>query len=244
MSNSIPSASVPRHGGTNLCGSVSFMLPPGISFSIADDVGGSGLRCRAKPGFPNSCRRSDLKSATPEGVVLLDRWAGERSVLSSGREGDRWRPADRGSECPAVAQKNRVKDFLILVIYRNGLVWSGAGVGSAWRATGFGLRVRRCRQRDTHGYPPNTNLLLVMIFTSVFDVDGRLVCSELPSDGFSRGCAPRSRAASCHPARSPHSRSSCCAPRRRWCRCHQTVREYVRRQGRPACRGLPSVAPV
>ena len=71
--------------------------------------------------------------------------------------------ADRGSECPAVAERDRVKDFLNLVLYHNGLVWSGAGVGSAWHAIGFGLRVRRCRQRDTHGYPPNTDLLLMTI---------------------------------------------------------------------------------
>jgi len=89
--------------------------------------------------------------------------------------------ADRGSECPAVAGKDRARDFLILVLCHNGLVRHepGARVGSAWRATGFGLRVRRCRQRDTHGYPPNTDLLLVMIFAGVFDVDGRLICSEV-----------------------------------------------------------------
>ena len=31
-------------------------------------------------------------------------------------------------------------------------------------AIGFGLCVRRRRQRDTHDYPPSTDLLLMMTF--------------------------------------------------------------------------------
>ena len=64
----------------------------------------------------------------------------------------------------------------------NGLVWS-AQASDPQRA-GFGLCVHRRRQRDTHDYPPSTDLLLMMTSAGVF-VDGRLICSKLPSDGFS-----------------------------------------------------------
>ena len=40
---------------------------------------------------------------------------------------------------------------------------------------GFGLCVYRRRQRDTHDYPPSTDLLMMMTFAGVFDVDGRLM---------------------------------------------------------------------
>ena len=66
---------------------------------------------RIQPGLPLKRRRcgtrtddcvfrgksaghSDLMSAAPEGVELFDGWAGERSVLSSGREGDRCQPRE------------------------------------------------------------------------------------------------------------------------------------------------------
>ena len=44
---------------------------------------------------------------------------------------------------------------------------------------GFGLCVHRRRQRDMHDYPPSTDLLLMMTFIGVFDVHGRLICSEV-----------------------------------------------------------------
>jgi hypothetical protein len=44
---------------------------------------------------------------------------------------------------------------------------------------GFGLCVRRQRQRDTHDYPPSADLLLMMTFAGVFDVDRRLIHSEV-----------------------------------------------------------------
>jgi hypothetical protein len=47
------------------------------------------------------------------------------------------------------------------------------------------------RQRDTHDYPPSADLLLLMTFAGVFDVDSRLICSEVEGDGLSGGRDPR-----------------------------------------------------
>ena len=162
-------------------------------------------------------------------------------------------------ECPAVAQKNRAKDFLILVLYNNGLVWSGAAAGPVWRATGLRAArspvqtARHARLSTEHRSAADDDLR-----RGCLTLMGKLICSEMagqrrrwkradPDDRFtcfSGRRDPRSRAASCHLVLSAHSRSSCCAPRRRCYQCRQTDREYVPRQGRPACRGLPSVVPV
>ena len=98
---------------------------------------GFGIRPGSMIGICCPCWHSFAQRSRPSP-------SGSRTSSHAGLHGriSGYQLADRGCECPAVAGKDRPKDFLILVLCHNGLVWSGA---SPARARRIGLACHRLR---------------------------------------------------------------------------------------------------